>query len=340
MIRRGANLFRRSVGHWVDFARRGAWAIIAAAILSAGAGLYYAAAHLAISTDTTDLLSKTLPFRHDFDVLKKTFPQLHDNIVIVIDGDNADVVANTSAEIAIRLRKQPDLFPYVFDPADDPFFTRNGFLYLDIDTLGNLSDRLAKAQPLLASLANDPTLRGFFGVLGLASDGIASGDAVVQSFEEAGIYSAIGIVLLLLVVMRNAVDTVFVLVPLGLAAVFTIALMVLCRLPFNFANIIALPLLLCLGVGYGIYFVLRHRTVADMATVLATNTPRAVLFSALTTMCSFGTLAISRHRGTQSMGILLFLSLTLALVCTLIVLPAMQQLRERRTRRTPGPRNF
>ena len=177
MIRRGANLFRRSVGHWVDFARRGAWAIIAAAILSAAAGLYYAAAHLAISTDTTDLLSKTLPFRHDFDALKKAFPQLHDNIVIVIDGDNADVVANASAEIAVRLRKQPDLFPYVFDPADDPFFTRNGFLYLDIATLGTLSDRLAQAQPLLASLANDPTLRGFFGVLGLASDGIASGDA-------------------------------------------------------------------------------------------------------------------------------------------------------------------
>ncbi len=168
---------------------------------------------------------------------------------------------------------------------------------------------------------------------------LAAGDAVIQSFEEAGIYSAIGIILLLLVVMRDAVDTVFVLVPLGLAAAFTIALMVLCRLPFNFANIIALPLLLGLGVGYGIYFALRHRAVADVATVLATDTPRAVLFSALTTMCSFGTLAISHHRGTQSMGILLFLSLSLALLCTLIVLPAMQQLRERRAKRMHRPRD-
>ena len=168
---------------------------------------------------------------------------------------------------------------------------------------------------------------------------LAAGDAVVQSFKEAGIYSAIGIVLLLVAVMRNAVDTVFVLVPLGLAAVFTIAVMVLFRLPFNFANIVALPLLLCLGVGYGIHFVLRHRAVADVAAVLATNTPRAVLFSALTALCSFGTLAISHHRGTQSMGILLFLSLTLALICTLIVLPAIQELRERRVRRTVGPHN-
>lgn len=162
---------------------------------------------------------------------------------------------------------------------------------------------------------------------------LAAGDAVVHAFEQAGIYSAAGIVVLLLFVMRNVVDTVFVLTPLALAAVLTVAFTVLLGLPFNFANIIALPLLLSLGVGYGIYLVLRHRATQGVAAVLATNTPRAVLFSALTTMCSFGTLAVSHHRGTQSMGILLTISLSLALVCTLVVLPAMQELRDRRAAR-------
>ncbi len=165
---------------------------------------------------------------------------------------------------------------------------------------------------------------------------LAAGDAVVRSFEEAAVYSAAGIVILLLFVMRSVVDTIFVLTPLALAAVLTVAFTVVVRLQFNFANIIALPLLLSLGVGYGIYLVLRHRAIADVASVLATNTPRAVLFSALTTMCSFGTLVVSYHRGTRSMGILLTVALTLALVCTLIVLPAIQELRDRRRARRAG----
>jgi uncharacterized protein len=162
---------------------------------------------------------------------------------------------------------------------------------------------------------------------------LAAGDAVVQAFEEAAVYSSIGILVLLLFVMRSIVDTVFVLTPLALAAVLTVAVTVIFHNPFNFANVIAMPLLLCLGVGYGIYLVLRHRAIEDVAEVLATNTPRAVFFSALTTMCSFGTLAVSHHRGTRSMGVLLTVALTLGLVCTLIVLPAIQELRDRRARK-------
>ena len=162
---------------------------------------------------------------------------------------------------------------------------------------------------------------------------VEAGNAVVQAFQEAGAYSLVGIVILLLVVMRNITDTLFVLTPLLLAAVLTVAFTVIGNTPFNFANVIALPLLLSLGVGYGIYLVLRHRATATVADVLVTNTPRAVLFSALTTMGSFGTLAVSSHRGTASMGILLFVALTLALFCTLIVLTAMQELRDRRNAR-------
>lgn len=192
---------------------------------------------------------------------------------------------------------------------------------------------------------NDKALRQFVaGVRQVAPDAtdnpvvmLAAGDAVVKAFEQAGIYSAAGILILLLCVMRNVVDTIFVLTPLVLAALLTVAFTVVAGTPFNFANVIALPLLLSLGVGYGIYLVLRHRATAAVAVVLATNTPRAVLFSALTTMGSFGTLAVSNHRGTASMGVLLFVSLTLALVCTLVVLPAMQELRDRRAAKRARP---
>jgi len=57
--------------------------------------------------------------------------------------------------------------------------------------------------------------------------------------------------------------------------------------------------------------------------VAATSTPRAVLFSALTTIASFGSLALSRHLGLASMGLLLTIAILWSLVCTLIVLPSV-----------------
>ncbi|MFA9562301.1 MAG: hypothetical protein ACERKU_08195, partial [Nitrospirota bacterium] len=110
---------------------------------------------------------------------------------------------------------------------------------------------------------------------------------------------------------------------LMLAVILTIASSEVLSVPLNLANLIALPLLLGLGMAFGIYLVLRTRSGLFINTLYASSTPRAVLLSALTTMASFGTLAFSNHLGTASIGILLTLSLFFALLCTLVVLPAI-----------------
>ena len=103
-----------------------------------------------------------------------------------------------------------------------------------------------------------------------------------------------------------------------------------CHFTGPFFLVMALAsLLFSLGVAYGLYLVLRERSAESIADVMTTSTPRAILFSALTTMCSFGTLAISSHLGTASMGQLLTISLALALVCTLVVLPCLLACRKR-----------
>jgi predicted RND superfamily exporter protein len=125
--------------------------------------------------------------------------------------------------------------------------------------------------------------------------------------------------------------------PLLLAAALTVALVVITGQAFNFANIIALPLLFSIGVAFGIYLVLRQRETRRVADLLRTSTPRAVLFSALITMVSFSSLMVSSHRGTASMGRLLGICLSLALVCTLVVLPALLTWREQRRRARGDP---
>jgi predicted RND superfamily exporter protein len=96
---------------------------------------------------------------------------------------------------------------------------------------------------------------------------------------------------------------------------------VLLPLPLNFANIIALPLLLGVGVSFNIYFVMNWRGGAQA--YLGTATARAILFSALTTATAFGSLALSAHPGTASMGTLLLASLASTLLVTLVFMPPL-----------------
>ncbi len=155
---------------------------------------------------------------------------------------------------------------------------------------------------------------------------LEAGRAVVNSVVTAALISVFAVSLLIFLVLRSVRDTLLVLLPLLLAALYTVAATVLLSMPFNFANVIVLPLLMGLGVANGIHLVSRAREEKSGAAAFSTTTPRAVIFSSLTTIASFGSLAVSSHRGTASMGELLVLSIGLTLICTLVVLPALMQL--------------
>jgi len=101
----------------------------------------------------------------------------------------------------------------------------------------------------------------------------------------------------------------------------TVIVVVGAGMSLNFANVIALPLLLGVGVSFNIYFVMNWR--AGQPARLASATTRAVAFSALTTGTAFGSLALSGHPGTSSLGTLLLISLTCTLIATLVFVPAL-----------------
>ncbi|MGH8461202.1 MAG: MMPL family transporter [Stenotrophobium sp.] len=151
-----------------------------------------------------------------------------------------------------------------------------------------------------------------------------AGKTVVHAFQQAFISSFIAITLLLLILLRSVVDTLMVLIPLVLAGLLTMAGMVLLNVPFNFANVIALPLILGVGVDYGVYIVQRGRMAASAnINILHTSTARAVLFGALITTANFGNLMLAKHPGTISMGLLLTVGLGMTLLCALVLLPSL-----------------
>ncbi|MGH7087351.1 MAG: MMPL family transporter, partial [Stellaceae bacterium] len=149
----------------------------------------------------------------------------------------------------------------------------------------------------------------------------ASADTVTHAFAVAGVIAIAAIAALLLIVLRRLSHVGMVLAPLILAGLLTLATMTLAGMQLNYANIIALPLLLGIGVAFDVYFVMRWRGGAD--DLLQSSTARAILFSALTTGTAFGSLAISSNPGMAEMGKLLSLALGYTLLCTFILLPAL-----------------
>jgi hopanoid biosynthesis associated RND transporter like protein HpnN len=153
---------------------------------------------------------------------------------------------------------------------------------------------------------------------------LGAGKAVASAFLQAIVTALVAVALLLMLLLRSVRDTLEVLGPVVLASVLTAAATVLLGLDFNFANVIALPLLLGMGVDNGIHLVHRYRSAPPAGgNLLATSTARAIVLSAVTTIVSFGNLGLSEHPGTASMGVLLAAGLALILVCTLLVLPAL-----------------
>lgn len=158
------------------------------------------------------------------------------------------------------------------------------------------------------------------GATGVPVTIIESGKTVVGSFVTAAVLALAGIVVLLLVVLRSIRDVLVTLVPLVVAVMMSLQAAVLLGIQLNFANIIALPLMCGVSVAYHIYFVMAWRE--GQTDVLASSLTRAVLFSALTTAAAFGSLWLSSHPGTASMGKLLTVSLFFTLLAAFVFVPA------------------
>jgi hopanoid biosynthesis associated RND transporter like protein HpnN len=150
---------------------------------------------------------------------------------------------------------------------------------------------------------------------------LKSGDTVVRAFIEAGIYALLSIAIILWLVLGRFGDMLLTLAPLLLAGVIALEVTVLIGMPLNFANIIALPLLLGVGVAFKIYYIMAWRV--GQTGLLQSSLTRAVIWSALTTATAFGSLWLSKHPGTSSMGKLMALSLACTLAAAVLFQPAL-----------------
>jgi len=176
----------------------------------------------------------------------------------------------------------------------------------DGETLRRFADAVLVAEP---------------NATGQAINTVEWGRTILKAFIQAGGWALLSITLLLWIVLRRFSDVMLTLIPLLVAAAVTLEICALSHFALNYANIIALPVLLGVGVAFKIYYVMEWRRGEN--NFLESSLTRAVFFSALMTAAAFGSLWLSRHPGMSSMGKLLALSLVCTLAAAALYQPAL-----------------
>jgi len=218
-------------------------------------------------------------------------------------------------QLKLALQAQPVTLQSLPPDLVSQWRSKDGLIRVEAEPKGDPNDNDNLRNFANAVLAAEPTAIG--GPVSI----LKSGDTIVNAFIHAGIYALVVISLLLWITLRRITDVLMTMVPLLVAGAVTLEICVLIKLPLNFANIVALPLLLGIGVAFKIYYVTAWRS--GRTNLLQTSLTRAIFFSALTTATAFGSLWLSSHPGTSSMGKLLALSLVTTLAAVLLFQPAL-----------------
>ena len=169
----------------VRAASRFAWLVIAAYVVLATFAAAYVSSHFAITTDSSKLLSSSLPWRQQEIRLDAEFPQRTDLITAVIDARTPEAAERAAAALAGDLGKRPDLFHTVNRPDGGDFFAREGVLFLSVDEVKRDTAQLIKAEPFLGTLAADPTLHGIMGAISQSAEGLKLGKTTLEDMQPA-----------------------------------------------------------------------------------------------------------------------------------------------------------
>src|SRR3954462_4679008 len=165
-------MLRHALVTIVTFCTRYAKATIAVAALLGVLSGIYAAKHFAINTDINTLISPDLPWRQREIAFERAFPQHLHSILVVVDAPTPELTSQATTALADRLAKNKDVFKSIAQPGGGEFFRRNGLLFLPAEETEKVAGELTQAEPLVAQLATDPSLRGLIEVLQMGLTGV------------------------------------------------------------------------------------------------------------------------------------------------------------------------
>ena len=151
--------------------------------------------------------------------------------------------------------------------------------------------------------------------------------AVVEGFTR-GTQLALTLCLLwIMAATRSVRGFALAALPLLIGGGWMLGLMALGGIRYNFANIVALPLVIALAVDYGVWFSYRWGELKGHTPLQVSLAAGKVIgLAAGTELAGLGAITLASYRGVSSLGLSITLGLVCCLTATLIVAPAIGQL--------------
>jgi uncharacterized protein len=162
---------------------------------------------------------------------------------------------------------------------------------------------------------------------------------VILAMQHDGLLTAAAslgsVVLLLFIFLRSPRKVGIVLLPLFVAVAVSGGLMAAFDVRLNFFNMLALPTIIGMGVDDGVHMYHRYQEMGrGSARYVVKTTGMAVVLTTITTSIGFASLLTANHYGLNSLGLLSVVGMAVALLTTLLVLPAALQWADDRAART------
>ncbi|MCA1852183.1 MAG: MMPL family transporter, partial [Beggiatoa sp.] len=151
--------------------------------------------------------------------------------------------------------------------------------------------------------------------------------AVWEGFLHGTLLAVVVCLIWLILMLRSLTGFVLASLPLLIGGGWMLGVMSLFGLDYNYANIIALPLVIALAVDYGVWFSHRWQELRDQTPVEITRIAgKVIALAAGTELAGLGAISLADYRGVSTMGIDITIGLVCCLMATLFMAPAMAQL--------------
>lgn len=173
-------------------AERRPWAMLGPALGLCLLALAAAACWLRIEADPASLVDEDLPFMQAYETWKQAMPQLRRGTILVIDAPTPEAAAAIQTRLGEAMAARPDLFRSLYLPGSGDIFARAAALYLPVDRLQAMTDRLAQIQPALAAVAGRPDLAGLAEARALLGNDCEAAGVIDAMLADAAAATASG----------------------------------------------------------------------------------------------------------------------------------------------------
>ncbi|MEA2022396.1 MAG: MMPL family transporter, partial [Candidatus Caldatribacteriota bacterium] len=149
--------------------------------------------------------------------------------------------------------------------------------------------------------------------------------------KNAVLLTILVVFLLLWLDFRKIKYAILAMIPLMVGFIWMVGSMKLIGMQLTIVNVMGLPMIIGIGIDYGVHVVHRWRIEeTEKVNKIFASTGKAILLSAITTMLAFGSLIFSIWRGFGSLGGAMFIGVGACFLSTVIILSGLMGLTERK----------